>query len=99
MVFYTCKKTNIRNTTYLSIYEQKYLTTTRNEFVRSTSFKNSKLIIYVFAKVHERLDLVLDSFVSYDSDAYDHFWPTVLFRMVEYEIKIVRPSSQDFEIF
>ena len=35
----------------------------------------------------------------YNSDEYDHFWPTGLFRMVKYENQIIRPSSQDFENF
>ena len=40
-------------------------------------------MIYIFVKGHESLDIVLESSTSYNSDAYDQFGSTVLFRMVK----------------
>ena len=36
-----------------------------------------------FVKVYESLDIVLESFASYNWDKYDNFWPNKLFRMVK----------------
>ena len=52
-----------------------------------------------FLNVNESWDIVLKLSASYDSDAYDHLWSTLLFRIEKNEELNCKPSSQNFENF
>ena len=61
----------------------------------------SKIFIFFFVKVHESFNIVLESSGSYDSDANDQFWSTVLFKMVKNEnlCKLKKKNFENFDFF
>ena len=57
----------------------------------------SKKLYIFFVKVLESLDIFLESSAYYESDTFDQFLSTVIFRLVKNENLICRPTNHKIE--